>query len=819
MKVHNGRGLAYGFTVAAWVAVLMAALLVSPGVTAAREDAVLPIDIAPQPLDAALLAVGRRFGIAVIAPETLTSGKTAPAVSGAKTAAAAIDSLLAGSGLVAGRAENGAFVIMRGTAAAPAGMAEEIVVTGSREYLYRKPRTDVLGFDLPISEIPTSISVITSDYIFDTASYDLEDTVAYVPGISNNGGTGGFAGENLNIRGFRSGTRFVNGLRQFGFFPPVSVENIGRVEFLKGPAGSEFALADAGGSFNYVTKKPSEEFGAEVFAGIGDFGFRRIGGDITGALDSQGRINARLIGAYSERAEWREGRPDRTERYTIAPSVQFDYSDAGSLLFEYQYTFSDEPRDQGIFYLEGAGFEDTDNFAPRAFSIHNGNSAFETNSTHRFDLSWDQDLGEVFGIEFRGQIFDYRIESLYFDLADIDSVYQADGITWDGVTTEVGILDLQDEDVDETIYNAQFILRAGFDTGGFSHLIRFGGQSYKSDLSVDAGTDGGTQRRALNTIDIFRNNNAQAVVFSPERDPFDTAFIDDTINSLFLSYFLEWNDRARLIANMRYDSFDQVIDVFLGTGELFVTTLPQQDEISVRVSVGYDVTDTVSLFAGFSDSISPQFGFLSGGGRVPPVKNTSYEVGAKISLFNKALLWSNSLFQITQDNIAAPDPADLNFFIPFGEARIRGFESEVVGSVGETLDVSGGIILLDSENTRTENPAFQGNEFASVANFEASMLASYRLSDFGLPNASVRAGIVHVGEREGNNLNNYRLPGYTRLDLGAAYVLNGRTSFDLFIENVTDAFYIEASSGLNIPSSGIQPGDRRLVQFNVRHRF
>ena len=76
-------------------------------VSAERRDAAAqvaqsetrPIDISPQPLGDALRALSRQTGLQFFADSDLTSGITAPAVSGRMTADQALQRLLAGSGL------------------------------------------------------------------------------------------------------------------------------------------------------------------------------------------------------------------------------------------------------------------------------------------------------------------------------------------------------------------------------------------------------------------------------------------------------------------------------------------------------------------------------------------------------------------------------------------------------------------------------------------------------------------------------------------------------------------------------------------------
>ena len=812
--------------IGAFVGASALALTALTGPAAAQAEAPRSVEITAQPLDRALVALGRQFNLIVVIPEEAAAGRTSPSLAGVYAPEEAFARLLEGSGLEARRSASGAMVIAASAAqenaAAPEtgyAVEDEIVVTGAREYLYRTQTTSTLGPAIPLAELPATVNVITGDFLEDTLAYDFEDIAAYVPGVINGGFSGG-TNATVVVRGFSNSAIFFNGMRQFRQLQQTpSLDTIDRVEIVKGPSGADFGVADAGGTVLFVTKKPQREFGGEVFAAIGDFGFRWLRGDVTGPITENGDLRYRLITAYSERAEWRDGRPDQTPRWTVAPSLAWDYMPGGNLTFEYQHTFSNEPLDRGIFYLEGAGFEDNDNFAPRTFSIQSEQDEQEIHSD-RFELALNQQLGPVFSVQLQAQRQQEDIENLQLNFASIRNVFADDGLTWDGVTREVGYGSLRDRLTETTVDNLSGVLRADFALGAVENTVRVGYQYSDGEFEVDYNIAGGDGRlRISNTLNIFEPDNNPDLVFTGR----DTAvfFSDEQeVQSVFGQWSADIAGRARLIAGVRYDDAEFVrrFDSTAGPG---TPTENTSSEVSYRIAGSYDITPFMTAFAGYSDSWTPQGGVTRDLQAIDPLHNVSYEVGLKTELFNGAALWTNTIYQITRDNIAAADPDDPTdeFSIPFGEVRIRGFESEIAGSVNDDLDLTAGLTLQESENIRTENPADLGNEFAGVPNFQASVFGNYRLTQLGLPRLSGRIGVIHVGEREGNGLNNFQLPAYTRVDLGARFALFETTEIDIFVENLFDEFYIEQTQGRAIPEIGLIPGNRRLVQFSIRHSF
>lgn len=136
----------------------------------------------------------------------------------------------------------------------------EIIVTARAAKLYRVEET--ASGKLPTEPLASSqsITVLTSELIKDQGARDAQDLYRNISGVSV------FSYAGVTARGFRQQENFYDGLRgdpYIGFAVP-QLFNIERVEFLKGPAGMLYGQTAPGGLFNYVTKKPSQEFSGSV---------------------------------------------------------------------------------------------------------------------------------------------------------------------------------------------------------------------------------------------------------------------------------------------------------------------------------------------------------------------------------------------------------------------------------------------------------------------------------------------------------------------------------------------------------------------------
>jgi iron complex outermembrane receptor protein len=147
---------------------------------------------------------------------------------------------------------------------------EEIVVTATRR-------------EQNLQEVPISIVAITGENLEMRGLDSLEDVGQSVPNIVITGGGASTGNTSFRVRGIPNVGTYIDGVWQVntgGFLTQELVE-LDRIEVLRGPQGTMFGRDSTGGALRIWTKRPSEEFGADVTATIGTLDRR----DIKGTLD------------------------------------------------------------------------------------------------------------------------------------------------------------------------------------------------------------------------------------------------------------------------------------------------------------------------------------------------------------------------------------------------------------------------------------------------------------------------------------------------------------------------------------------------------
>ncbi|WP_413532310.1 TonB-dependent receptor domain-containing protein [Empedobacter brevis] len=226
---------------------------------------------------------------------------------------------------------------------------DQVVITGS-------------GYEQKIKDAPATISVITQKEIKMKAYRDITDALQDVPGVFI---TGGGSSSDFSIRGTDSSHTMVlidgkrvnsretrpnsdgPGIEQ-GWMPPI--EEIERIEVIKGPMSSLYGSDAMGGVINIITKRSSNKWKgslgtnltAQTHSNSGNT--YQVNGYTSGSVIDD-LLKVKIGANYSKREE------DKfiggfTERIIKNVDSQLDFTPSKTDVFSFGYNFNRQERNQ-----------------------------------------------------------------------------------------------------------------------------------------------------------------------------------------------------------------------------------------------------------------------------------------------------------------------------------------------------------------------------------------------------------------------------------------------------------------------------------------
>ena len=146
-----------------------------------------------------------------------------------------------------------------------------------------------------LQEVPLTITVVNADTIDKANLNNVSDLAMQTPGFSykqgfGRTGGGGGAAVRPSIRGMSSvvgapnAAFFIDGVFVSDNIASYQLDNLERVEVIKGPQSALFGRQTFSGAINYVTRKPTNELSGRVKLSVAEYNSSEISGYISGAI-------------------------------------------------------------------------------------------------------------------------------------------------------------------------------------------------------------------------------------------------------------------------------------------------------------------------------------------------------------------------------------------------------------------------------------------------------------------------------------------------------------------------------------------------------
>ncbi|MBS0568573.1 MAG: TonB-dependent receptor [Proteobacteria bacterium] len=138
------------------------------------------------------------------------------------------------------------------------------------------------GVDETLQRTPLPITAITQQMIQTKGLTDINDIAAITPSFSFDSPFGRNLSRPVirgmsNILGAPNASFFIDGVFVQGDISEYGLQNIARVEVIRGPQSAEFGRGTFSGAVNFITAQPGAHPGTTVTLGVGNYGQHKEG--------------------------------------------------------------------------------------------------------------------------------------------------------------------------------------------------------------------------------------------------------------------------------------------------------------------------------------------------------------------------------------------------------------------------------------------------------------------------------------------------------------------------------------------------------------
>jgi catecholate siderophore receptor len=688
-------------------------------------------------------------------------------------------------GLAGARADDAAALAL---AQAPVQLDPlEVRTDRARDEAYKADRTrSGTKTDMPLQDVPQSISVVTSGQILDQQMLSLTDVVRYVPGVSAHQGENNR--DQIIFRGQSSSADFfVNGVRDDVQYYR-DLYNLDRVEVLRGPNAMIFGRGGGGGVINRTTKEADFSALREVTLQAGSFALARATLDFNQPLNARAALRLNAVGEDSGSFRRFVGR----RREGLNPTVTLRPSPRTKLTFSYEYFHDARTADRGI-------------------------------------------------TSFAGRPADVPVETFYGDPAQ-SRVRAAVQLATVALEHRAGALTIRNRTLlggyDRGYQN--FVPGAVTADRNFVALTAYKNATQRRNIfsqtdAIRTATAGTTRHTLLAGFELGRQltdnlrhtgyfNNTATAIAVPFANPLTTTPVTwrqsatDADNHLktdlaaaYAQDQIEFTRRWQAIVGLRLDSFalqyrNHRNGDYLGRRDALV---------SPRAGLVFKPMTKVSFYGSYSVSYLPssgdQFSSLTTiTQQVRPEKFTNCEVGTKWDLPDNFAL-TTALYQLDRTNTRATDPNDPTRIVQTGRQRSRGFELGLNGALTRAWTASIGYAYQDAFIRSATTAARAGARVAQVPRHSLSFWNKYAFTK----KFSAGLGLVSRSAVFAAIDNTVTLPGYTEADAALYYSPGERWRVQVNVENLFDRrYYLNADNNTNI-----SPGSPRALRLALTTRL
>lgn len=681
---------------------------------------------------------------------------------------------------------------------------QRVEITGTSVPYASPPSPTATKTDTPLLLTPQSVQVVPRAVLNDQKVLTLTDAIRNVAGAGGDFGFNGSAQPLILLRGFQTesmtasgpmsgmSTYFINGVKVKGL--PLNMANVDSVEVVKGPASVLYGRSEPGGLVNVVPRALSTtpSFGFEQTVGEYDQSRTVIegGSALNGDKTLLGRANLSYDTANSNR-------DFVTNRLAAFSGTLAWVRDADTrVALTYDRNVQKYRNDYGI-YADG----DRPAHVPRSLQFNNApelssfdSQALTLDARTRLSAAWTMTVKAV-AVRAKAKeldIWPWRVDQ-GAGSGPADSCVETNPLQ---TMCRYYLSNRPDGRV--RVDQATFDLHGRVDWGGLKHKLLFELDHYGTSRT------GPLVFAQINAVDTrhpdFSGTPTLAQTMAPGTETRDVQRWTSVVAQDQIDFGGGWH----AVVALRHD---RTAGIYTSDPSF---DLNRQSFTTPRVGVVYEFVPGQTVYAQYQDAMAANNGRNPADGTpLAAERARQTEVGWKSVALEGRLNTTVALYELVKRNRA--DYSLYPTITTIGEARSRGLEIDMLGEITRQLALMASYSYIDARIT--DDATYAGTRLANVARHSGSLWGRWKFD----AQWAAGAGVFFQGQREGDQLNSFQLPGYGRVDAMVSYgfrVGSGKGSIQFNLKNVFDKLYFSGSH----PGARdwIQPGTPRTASLTLR---
>ncbi|MHA7060158.1 TonB-dependent receptor domain-containing protein [Aquimarina sp. M1] len=679
---------------------------------------------------------------------------------------------------------------------------EEVFVTSASREIQKR------------SEVPGSITTISAKTIEETKAFGIDQLVNQVPGVFMS--TSRAASNEQHFMAARSpiSTKALFLYLEDGLqIRPTSVFNhnallemndisYGRIEVLKGPASSIYGSESIGGSFNFITKNPTENLSGSLGFQTNDIGLTRYELEVSNKTND--KFGFYFGGHYAQRKNGPIEHSDY-EKLAFTFKTVYDLSDATKWttvldIIDYRSDMTGSLSESDYF---GEDFQSDQTFTEREAL------AFRVRST--LDKFWNEKNKTSFNLIFRDNTMDQNPS------------YRVRQFREQGQLTGFG-----SGEINSNQFRSFVVL--------IQHKLNF--NYANSSLILGASSDFSPQKYIAETTSIIVDpETGRNIDFDTNTGDFILNYEADIFNYAgFLQYEISPVAPLKVTAAIRYDGFeydyDNQVDGITGVED----AVDNFNNITPKLGMNYNFSNLTGIYANYSQGFTPpQVSTLYRNRNevqgIKPSRYHNYEIGGYYAVSSKLVL-DAAIYVLEGKNtlITLRDENDNFFNTNAGKTRSYGIEYRITWNPIKELSIShnGSYARHQYVDFFDSGVDYSDTERETAPNLLGTSLVTYR-NNFGNIGFSISGEHELVGKyntsfknqvaNDNGSFNTATYDGHNVFNLRASIAYKGMEIWGHALNFFDELYAARASYNRFRNENSFTIGTPRAFHLGVRHYF